>query len=574
MGKATEIIKHVRIIILLSALILAVIAIHPMIDADGVAIRSINKGSAAADAGIELQQSTAPTARERIIAIDGQPISSIAQYGSVVAALLPNQTISLTTNQRTYIIEALPITETIILNESEFLEQNITDPETNISSIVLIEVNKTQVNVLGTQDIGLGVFEPATSNIRKGLDLQGGTRVVLAPEEEIDQEDLEFIIENMEQRLNVFGLTDITVRAASDLPVYLGGTGKEFIIVEIAGANEEEVKDLLSKQGKFEAKIGNATIFRGGNDILYVCRSADCSGIDPFAACGEGGEGAVCRFRFSISLSPEAAQRQADATKDVGVIADSTAGQGTGGYLVQPLDLFLDDELVDSLNIGADLRGRAVTDIEISGSGTGVSQQAAITDTLQEMKRLQTILITGSLPVKLAIVKTDSISPALGKSFVENAFRLAFAVFAAVSLMIFIRYRQFKVAIPIVIMLFAEVVLLLGLASVIGWNIDLAAIAGIIIVLGTSVDHQIVITDETLRGERLERGLRSNIKSAFFIIMAAYSTTVVAMLPLLFAGAGLLKGFALTSIFGISIGVFITRPAYAAIIEILLRKNL
>ena len=54
--------------------------------------------------------------------------------------------------------------------------------------------------------------------------------------------------------------------------------------------------------------------------------------------------------------------------------------------------------------------------------------------------------------------------------------------------------------------------------------------------------------------------------------MAAYTTTVVAMAPLMFAGAGLLKGFALTTIIGVSIGVFISRPAYAATIEILLKE--
>ncbi len=40
---------------------------------------------------------------------------------------------------------------------------------------------------------------------------------------------------------------------------------------------------------------------------------------------------------------------------------------------------------------------------------------------------------------------------------------------------------------------------------------------------------------------------------------------------LLFAGAGLLKGFALTTIAGITIGAFISRPAYAALVEILLK---
>ena len=54
--------------------------------------------------------------------------------------------------------------------------------------------------------------------------------------------------------------------------------------------------------------------------------------------------------------------------------------------------------------------------------------------------------------------------------------------------------------------------------------------------------------------------------------MAAYFTTLVAMLPLLFAGAGLLKGFAITTIFGITFGVFLTRPAFAAVVEILLKE--
>ena len=44
------------------------------------------------------------------------------------------------------------------------------------------------------------------------------------------------------------------------------------------------------------------------------------------------------------------------------------------------------------------------------------------------------------------------------------------------------------------------------------------------------------------------------------------------MLPLVFAGAGLLKGFAITTIIGASVGVFITRPAYSKVIEILLKE--
>ena len=68
-------------------------------------------------------------------------------------------------------------------------------------------------------------------------------------------------------------------------------------------------------------------------------------------------------------------------------------------------------------------------------------------------------------------------------------------------------------------------------------------------------------------------GWKDKIKNAFFIVMASYFTLVVAMIPLMFAGAGLLKGFAITTILGVSIGVFITRPAFAVIAEHLLRKD-
>ncbi len=562
-----KIFKNTRIIILIIAVVLAIVAIHPVIDAKGVALRNIIKDSAAAKAGIESPEpNIAPTKREIILSVNNQIINNIQDYEKSIELLQPNTTVRINTNKQQYVLRTLPLTETIVLNETEWVNKTFTEDNKTFTKLVL--QTKTKTKVIGIQDIGIKVYEVPTSNIRKGLDLQGGTRVLLQPENKTSKEDMEFILDNMKQRLNVFGLTDVIVKSASDLPVYLGGTGKDFIIVEIAGANEEEIKDLLSKQGKFEAKIANKTIFRGGNDVTYVCRSSDCSGIDPFAGCNQAEGRWFCRFRFSISLSPEAAQKQADATKELDIVPSETESR----YLSEPLQLFLDNELVDELNIGESLKGQAVTDIEISGSGAGVTQQAAVLDSLNSMKGLQTILITGSLPIKLNIVKTDSISPSLGKEFIKNSIFFAVLAIIGVIIVIVIRYRKFIIAIPIAITIISEIILLLGVAALIGWNLDLAAIAGIIIAVGTGVDHQIIITDETLKGEKKIYGLKQRIKRAFFIIMVAYFTTVVAMLPLLRAGAGLLKGFALTTIIGITMGVLITRPAFAAIIELFLKE--
>ena len=44
------------------------------------------------------------------------------------------------------------------------------------------------------------------------------------------------------------------------------------------------------------------------------------------------------------------------------------------------------------------------------------------------------------------------------------------------------------------------------------------------------------------------------------------------MIPLMFLGIGLIRGFAITTIVGVLIGILVTRPAYARIIEIMAKK--
>jgi preprotein translocase subunit SecD len=57
------------------------------------------------------------------------------------------------------------------------------------------------------------------------------------------------------------------------------------------------------------------------------------------------------------------------------------------------------------------------------------------------------------------------------------------------------------------------------------------------------------------------------IKEALFIIFTSFATIIASLFPLFYVGAGLLKGFAVTSIVGITIGVLITRPAFADMIK-------
>jgi len=591
MAKLKKFIRNPRIIILLALLIVFTITIHPDPYNTGVAIRSVERNSSADISGIDAPRATdRPMFREVVFEINGKAVDNVEDYNEAVAGLAAEDLVSVRTRksftgtgddrefsfvkqvekynlrvQPLYKVTVLDETEEVVIEKTIMVNETINGTVTEVPKKVneTIIRNKIQKDIIGVQELGLKVYNAPTTNVKKGLDLQGGTRVLLEPEEIVSEEDLEIIMDNLKERLNLYGLSDIVVRKQSDL------SGNLFILIEVAGANENEVKDLISGQGKFEAKIGNSTVFRGGDDIRFVCRSADCAfAEDPRNPCRPDSSGFWgCRFEFSITLSPDAANNQADLTKSLDVVTEDGRQ-----YLTKDLELYLDNELVDQLRIGADLKGRAETNIAISGGGSGESYQEARQDSALNMKKLQTILKTGSLPVKLNVVKIDTVSPTLGEEFVKNILFVGMLALLAVSIIVVIRYRDIKIAVPMLATMLSEVVLLLGLASLIGWNLDLAAIAGILIAVGTGVDDQIVIIDEIKQGYTSAlMNWKQRIKRAFFIIMAAYFTTVVAMLPLWSAGAGLVRGFAITTIFGVTFGVFVTRPAFAAVMELLLK---
>ena len=104
-------------------------------------------------------------------------------------------------------------------------------------------------------------------------------------------------IEVLLNRLNVYGIEDIKVTPITDL------SGNNFVKIEIAGATPSDLKELISEQGKFVAKIGNQTVFIGGKkDITSVSRAGQDVVIEtPQKSNG----GYATTFRFTVYLSQE-----------------------------------------------------------------------------------------------------------------------------------------------------------------------------------------------------------------------------------------------------------------------------
>lgn len=441
------------------------------------------------------------------------------------------------------------------------------------------------------------------NGISTGLDLQGGSVIIIETERPLDASEMDQVLTIMDERLRGgLGVRDVKVRAL----------GNKHVRIEIAGVTPEDAKKLIGKPGKLEVRIGNVSAFTG--DAL--------DRVDPFTYEAQQGGWAV-----PFTLSDEAAEDFRDAAiatdfasvymyMDEGTrITAFTKGEpGDLKELLDELELTGDveitktnfsittvvtldnnleeiggkeNEIIEFLNqsnvtsynitrsglvndapIGQDLRaelaaGQVVRSLILT---TGAGDDGRL-----EARRIQVILQSGALPIKVSVVSSSGISATLGDDFTKNAMLAGIAAFLGVSAFIYARYRNPIIVLPIIVTGFSEIVIILGFASLIRWNIDIPAIAGIIAAVGTGVDNQIVIMDEVMGGDA--KSIRYRMKNAFFVIIGSYLTLLAAMATLFIIGMAMLKGFAVTTIIGATSGVFITRPAYARIVEYLLAKK-
>ncbi|MCC7552413.1 hypothetical protein KO317_01980 [Candidatus Micrarchaeota archaeon] len=206
----------------------------------------------------------------------------------------------------------------------------------------------------------------------------------------------------------------------------------------------------------------------------------------------------------------------------------------------------------------------------ISGPGEGNTVQEMNFNAQLKAREMQSILKGGSLPVGISVGSKTSIPAPLGSKFLEWSAIGGLVALLIISLVVSIRYMDFKLVFPILIVSLAQITILV---CIIGYfTIDLGAFAGLIAAVGTSVDEQIVITDELMKKDGSD--VRTKLKRAYAIVTRSRAIIIVAMLPLLlFSGLVEIIGFATSTILGAFLGVLLARYSYAAFVEHLILKK-
>ncbi len=349
----------------------------------------------------------------------------------------------------------------------------------------------------------------------------------------------------LEDKVNRLGTQDAKV----NLLTPTGSDYPQYVRVELAGVDMATAQEIVGKQGKFEIRI-QAT----GNETVHVLFGDAITSVSPPERDPYG------RWGVGFTLSDQGAEAFRDAALEYGAVDDPDAHR---------LIMLLDGNEVFSGPLDYDLANTLRTQpARIMKASTGTGEQG-----LEDARELEIHLRAGALPVGVTVAGSGSVPAALGEHFKTMCMVAGILALVAVGVVIYYRYREPAIVFPMLGVNVAEIVILLGIARYLQ-QLDLAAIAGLIAVLGTGIDQLVIITDEVLHEGRVPSPnlYLKRYGRAFGIIAVAASTMFIAMLPLALMDLSTLRGFAIITILGVLIGVLVTRPAYGKVIMAILSK--
>ena len=371
---------------------------------------------------------------------------------------------------------------------------------------------RNMIKFFGAVAIILGVFltfiYPLANSIKQGLDLQGGTHIVLeavdTPDAPVTEDSLNRAVSIVERRINEMGLTEPLVQKE----------GARRIIVELPGEkNPEKAIETIGKTAVMEFKDESGATRLTGKDLKTAKEQIE-----------NGNQNVV-----AIEFTDEGADKFADLT---------AANVG------HKIAILLDGEVLTAPVVNEPITGGKAV---ITGSRT-----------LEEAKNLAILLRSGALPVKLKVMEVRTIGPSLGQDSKIKSEK-AFAI-GIVLIMIFlvVVYRMSGIVANVALLVY--VLILLSILKYLDATLTLPGIAGIILSMGFAVDANILIferfKEEVLVGKTLRTSMEAGFKRAFHTILDANVSVMIAAIVLIVMGAGTVKGFAVNLALGLIVSMF------------------
>lgn len=375
-------------------------------------------------------------------------------------------------------------------------------------------------------------------NIKQGLDLQGGTEVMLQADmagvEEGNKKDaVDSAREVIARRVDLYGVGEPVIKT-----IVSGGDYR--ISVALPGVeNPQEALDLIGQTAQLDFREAPPST-ESANLMTYV--QTGLSGKDLSKASAtfdqQSGKPAV-----SMTFTKEGGEKFASITeRNIG----------------KQLAIFLDGYPVSAPVVSSRIDGG---DSIINGEFT-----------LEEAKNLALTLNAGALPIPIKIIKQQNVDPTLGQDSVSKSIKAGAIGLGTVALFMIMNYGALGFVSVIGLIIYGLITL--SIYKLVPITITLPGLAGFILSIGMAVDSNILIfermKEELRKGKEWKEAMELGFGRAWDSIkdanIATMITTFILFNPLdwtFLNSSGMVRGFALTLFLGVIIslftGIFVTR---------------
>jgi preprotein translocase subunit SecD len=392
------------------------------------------------------------------------------------------------------------------------------------------------------QGIAIGNFE--RREMRLGLDLQGGTRLLLRAEvpEDFDgnlDDALDGTIRVLRRRVDATGVAEAEIARQ----------GEANISVQLPGLTPQQARSLLGRTAQ-----------------LRFCEPAGPD-IAEVGACDEAGEWQQATGEIDgqrIALTGRFLRSNAYLGFDqVGQPLVGFSFQGEGGALFeqitrrrlgQQIAIFLDNELLSAPVVQA-----VISD---QGNITGLTADRA--------RELVIQLNAGALPLELTVLQEQTVDATLGADSVQRSVLAGQIGLMLVALFMILYYRLPGLLSAVALVVYTAITL--ALFKLIPVTLTLAGIGAFVLSVGMAVDANILIfermKEEMRAGRSYAASLEAGFNRAWPSIRDSNVTTLITCLILYVLGGGLsvpffgtfdaplVQGFALTLAVGVLVSMF------------------
>jgi SecD/SecF fusion protein len=413
--------------------------------------------------------------------------------------------------------------------------------------------------------IAAAIYAVIEIPINLGLDLRGGTQVVLEAQDtadvEVDSDVTARTLEVLRRRVDAFGVAEPTLQVSGD----------RRIIVEMPGLDDpDEAVEMIGRTAQltFHPVVAShpaGSVPEGTEGLVLAGDPGEELVLGPVAVSGEQVAGAVATFGgqggaqwvVSIQFRADGEDRWTELTAEAACAAPTDPARRVA--------IVLDDTVISSPGVAQSV----ACGVGITGGGTVITGSF----TTEEAEELALLIRAGALPVPVEVIERGTIGPSLGETAVAASVEAALIGASLTILYMIVFYRLIGVVAAVSLAVYG--LISYAVLAAIGATLTLPGIAGFVLAIGMAVDANVLVyeraKEEYAEGSSLGQSVVAGFSRAWSAIADANMTTLLAAILLFFLASGAVRGFGVTLTIGVLVSMFSALVVTRVLLELLTR---